>query len=109
MDFQTLPLLSIITWTPLAGALILLLPIFKGRDNAVRWTANAVGLIGFLVSVPLWTHFDRFTGPEFQFPEELSWIPAIGVSYKLGVDGVSALLILLTTLLGFIGILSSWS
>ena len=49
MDFFRSHLLSIITYTPLVGALVLLLPFFKGRDRAVRWTANVVGSLGFLV------------------------------------------------------------
>jgi NADH-quinone oxidoreductase subunit M len=109
MDFYRAHLLSIITWTPLLGAIVLLFAP-KGKDDAVRWIANAFGLLGFLVSLPLWFWFDlSAAAPEYQFPEQFSWIPTIGVSYKLGIDGVSALLILLTTLLGFISILSSWS
>ncbi len=108
MDFFREHLLSIITYTPLLGALILLAPPFKGRDNAVRWAANVVGVIGFLVSVPLWFWFDR-GADGFQFIERFDWIPGIGVSYFFGADGISALLILLTTLLGMIAILSSWS
>jgi NADH-quinone oxidoreductase subunit M len=108
MDFFRDHLLSIVTYTPLVGALILLLPIFKGRDNAVRWGANLIGLVGFLVSLPLWFWFDRGAAG-FQFVEKHEWIPSIGVQYFFGVDGISALLILLTTLLGFISILSSWT
>jgi NADH-quinone oxidoreductase subunit M len=109
MDLFERHLLSIITYTPLLGALVLLaLPVFKHNDNAVRWFANAVGVLGFLVSLPLWFRFD--TGQDgFQFVERAAWIPSIGVQYLLGVDGVSALLVLLTTLLGAIAILSSWS
>ncbi len=102
-------ILSIVTFTPLLGALVLLAPFFKGRDNAVRWVANVFGLLGFLVSLPLWFAFDRSHPTPFQFEERLSWIPGIGVSYHLGVDGISVLLILLTTLLGAIAILSSWT
>src|SRR5262245_34935133 len=108
MDFYRSHLLSIVTYTPLVGALVLLLPFFKGRDNAVRWTANVVGTLGFLVSVPLWLWFDR-AAIDFQFQEKASWIPSIGVQYLFGVDGISTLLILLTTLLGEIAILSSWT
>src|SRR5262245_49552323 len=108
MDFFSNHLLSIITYTPLVGALLLLLPVFKGNDNAVRWFANGVGVVGFLVSLALWFWFDR-TKEGFQFQERVAWIPSIGVSYKLGVDGISVLLILLTTLLGSIAILSSWT
>ena len=108
MDFFRAHLLSIVTYTPLAGALILLLPGLDRRPQAVRWIANLVAFIGFLVSVPLWFWFDK-TADGFQFMERAPWIPGIGVSYLFGVDGASVLLILLTTLLGFIAILSSWS
>ncbi|PYQ11889.1 MAG: Fe-S-binding domain-containing protein [Acidobacteria bacterium] len=108
MDFFRDHLLSIITYTPLVGAAVLLLPPFKRNDDAVRWIANLFGFAGFLVSVPLWFWFDR--GAEgFQFVERHEWIPSIGVQYFFGADGISALLILLTTLLGFIAILSSWT
>ena len=109
MDFFREHLLSIITYTPLVGALVLLLPPFKGQDDRVRWFANGVAAVGFLVSLPLWFLFDRSHPQPFQFEEKASWIPSIGVSYHFGIDGVSALLILLTTLLGFIAILSSWT
>jgi len=107
-DFFREHLLSIITYTPLAGALLLLLPVFKGKDDAVRWFSNLVALVGFAVSLPLWFWFDR-AKEGFQFQEQASWIPSIGVQYYFGVDGVSTLLILLTTLLGFISVLSSWT
>ena len=74
----------------------------------MRWVANGFGLLGFLVSLPLWFWFDRGAAG-FQFVEKADWIPSIGVSYFFGVDGISVLLILLTTLLGFIAILSSWT
>jgi NADH-quinone oxidoreductase subunit M len=108
MDFFRDHLLSIITFTPLVGALVLLLPFFKGKDDAVRWGANIIGLVGFLVSLPLWFWFDRGAAG-FQFVEKTSWIPSIGVHFFFGVDGISTLLILLTTLLGIIAILSSWT
>src|SRR4030042_6670139 len=110
MDFYREHLLSVITYTPLAGALLLLLPPFRGKDkeNAVRWVANGFGLLGFLVSLPLWFWFDR-GADGFQFVEKASWIPSIGVHYFFAVDGISALLVLLTTLLGFVSILSSWT
>jgi NADH-quinone oxidoreductase subunit M len=101
-------LLSIITYTPLLGVVVLLLPMFRGKDNAVRWVANIFGVLGFLVSLPLWFRFDYNT-TDFQFVEKAHWIPGIGVSYFFGVDGISTLLILLTTLLGAIAILSSWT
>jgi len=108
MDFLREHLLSVITYTPLVGALVLLLPVFRGKDDAVRWVANGFGLLGFLVSLPLWFWFDR-SAAGFQFAEKGSWIPSIGVQYFFGVDGIAALLVLLTTLLGFVSILSSWT
>jgi NADH-quinone oxidoreductase subunit M len=108
MDFFREHLLSVITYTPLVGAFVLLLPVFKDRDEPVRWVANFFGLLGFLVSLPLWLWFDRGRDG-FQFVEKADWIPSIGVQYFFGVDGISTLLILLTTLLGFISILSSWT
>jgi NADH-quinone oxidoreductase subunit M len=110
MDFYREHLLSVITYTPLVGALVLLLPAFSGREKegAVRWAANAISLLGFLLSLPLWFWFDR-SADGFQFVEKVPWIPSIGVLYFFGVDGISTLLVLLTTLLGFIAVLSSWT
>src|SRR4029079_10683240 len=108
MDFFRAHILSIVPYTPLLGAVVLLLPPFKGKDDAVRWTANIFGLLGFLVSLPLWFWFDRGASG-FQFVERHDWIQSIGVQYLFGVDGSSVLLILLTTLLGAIAILSSWT
>ncbi len=108
MDWLQGHLLSVITYTPLVGALVLLLPPFRRNDALVRWAANGFGLLGFLVSLPLWFAFDS-AASGFQFVEKHDWIPSIGVQYFFGVDGIAALLILLTTLLGFIAILSSWT
>jgi NADH-quinone oxidoreductase subunit M len=99
--------LSIILFTPLAGALLLLL-VNKQNENAIRWIANVTAFVGFVISVPLWFWYNP-QGPEFQFQEHLPWIPSIGAEYFLGVDGLSTLLILLTTMMGFIAILSSWN
>jgi len=99
--------LSIILFTPLAGALLLLL-VNKEHANVIRWIANITAFIGFVISVPLWFWFNP-QGAEFQFQERLPWIPSIGADYFIGVDGLSTLLILLTTMMGFIAILSSWN
>src|SRR5690348_16482886 len=99
--------LSIILFLPLAGALLLLL-VKKENANAIRWIANAVAFLGFAVSIPLWGLYDS-VNPNFQFVERAPWIPSIGAEYHLGVDGFSVLLILLTTLMGTIAVLSSWT
>ena len=99
--------LSLILFTPLIGALVMLF-VSKQNENAIRWIANITAVIGFVISVPLWFWYNP-QGPEFQFPERLPWIPSIGAEYYIGVDGLSTLLILLTTMMGFIAILSSWN
>ncbi|GIU74358.1 MAG: NADH:ubiquinone oxidoreductase subunit M [Bryobacteraceae bacterium] len=100
-------LLSLILCVPLAGLLVLFfLP--SGNPRLIRLWANFVFLAGFLVSLPLWFRFDP-AGPMFQFVEKAPWIPAIGASWHLGVDGYAALLILLTTLVGAVACLCSWS
>ena len=100
-------LLSVILLTPLAGALLLL--FVPGRlTTAHRILANLIGFIGFLVSLPL---LGRFVAGEkgFQLLEDMGWIPSIGARYTLGIDGISFVLVMLTTGLGAIAILSSWS
>ncbi|HJO39926.1 MAG: NADH-quinone oxidoreductase subunit M [Vicinamibacterales bacterium] len=101
------PLLSLILFTPLAGA-VLLLFVNRRSEDAIRWIANVVAGIGFLVSLPLWFWFEP-QGAQWQFVERLEWIPSVGAEYSLGVDGFSALLVLLTTMMGSIAILSSWT
>jgi NADH-quinone oxidoreductase subunit M len=102
-------ILSITLFTPLAGLLVLLF-IPGANKNAVRWWGNIAMLIGFLVSLPLVFWFDASPqAPQFQFVEQVDWIPSIGAQYHLGIDGISFLLIMLTTLLGFLSVLSSWT
>lgn len=100
-------LLSLILCVPLAGLLVLFfLP--SSNPRLIKLWANFVFLTGFLVSLPLWFRFDP-AGPMFQFVEKAPWIPAIGASWHLGVDGYAALLVLLTTLVGAVACLCSWS
>jgi NADH-quinone oxidoreductase subunit M len=107
MDFLAHHILSVVLFTPLVGALLLL---FAPRENDAihRIVGNLFGALGFLVSLPL----VRWFKPEwsgFQFEETADWIPSIGAKYHLGIDGISLLLVMLTTFLGMIAILSSWS
>src|SRR5919202_1935971 len=99
--------LSIVLFLPLAGALVLLL-VPRQNENAIRWIANIVALAGFVVSIPLWFWYNPQQSG-FQLVERAPWIPSIGAEYFLGVDGLSTLLILLTTMMGFIAVLSSWT
>ncbi len=99
-------LLSIVLFTPIVGLLVLLF-IPSRNERAVKLFSNAAFLAGFLVSLPLMLSFD--TKQDWQFVEKASWIPSIGASYHIGIDGFSMLLVMLTTLLGFIACLSSWN
>ena len=106
-------ILSIILFTPLLGAIVLLF-VPKESKNAIRWIANIFALAGFLISIPLVPMFwaQRFDiSHAFKFIEGApnTWIPTIGAGYYLGIDGISFLLIMLTTMLGWISILSSWT
>jgi len=89
------------------AGLIVLLFIPGSNALAVKVWANVASFFGFLVSLPLVFQFDRTK--DFQFVERANWIPSIGASYHLGIDGFSLLLVMLTTLLGFLSILSSWT
>src|SRR5450759_1429752 len=100
-------LLSIILLTPLAGLAVLLFIPGKSKDLIRLW-ANLVGLAGFLISLPLVSRF-QLNHPGYQFEERAVWIPTLGANYHIGIDGISLLLIMLTTLMGFIAILASWN
>ena len=99
-------ILSIVLFTPLAGLLVLLF-IPSSKPRAIKLWANAISLAGFLVSLPLVFNFDHTR--DFQFVEKAAWIPTLGATYHIGIDGLGLLLVMLTTLLGFLSILSSWS
>ncbi len=105
-------LLSIVLFLPLAGLIPLLL-ISSDNKRALKLCANAVMLAGFLVSIPLAVLFyaQEFSPTQggYQFVEQAAWIPSIGASYHIGIDGISLLLVMLTTLIGFIATLSSWN
>ncbi len=99
-------ILSIVLFAPILGLVVLL--FIPGRNtHAVKLWANAISLAGFLVSLPLVLQYD--STKDFQFVEKANWIPSIGASYHIGIDGLSLLLVMLTTLLGFLSILSSWN
>ena len=113
MGFFMTNILTIVCFFPLLGVLMILFwPKGKEHETEVKWIANIVAFVGFLVSIPLITHFNR---PEFidpsgmRFVFKAPWIESLGVQYHFGIDGISLLLILLTTLLGSISILSSWN
>src|SRR5258708_3094637 len=100
-------ILSMVLFTPLVGALLMLL-IPRENEQLHKIAGNVFGVLGFLVSLPLLRWFRPGWGG-FTFEETADWIPSIGAKYHLGIDGISLLLVMLTTFLGMIAILSSWS
>ncbi|MFQ5707782.1 MAG: NADH-quinone oxidoreductase subunit M [bacterium] len=99
------PILTTITFLPFLGALALLL-VRGDRVAAIKTTALGVSLVAFILSLPLYFGFKSVAA--MQFVEQHAWIPTLGVSYHLGIDGISLFMVLLTTFLSPIVILSSW-
>jgi NADH-quinone oxidoreductase subunit M len=103
------PILSLVTFLPLAGAIFI--AFVRGTPEVVarnaRMTALWTSLITFVLSILLWVDFDPSTA-DFQFVEIHDWIPSYGITYQMGVDGISLLFVLLSTFLTPICILASW-
>jgi NADH-quinone oxidoreductase subunit M len=101
-----MPLLSLIVFTPLIGALFV---AFIPRDDeaGLRRGAFIFSLFPFAFSLGLLWVFDP-TNPGFQLTEQAAWIPTLGISYSLGVDGISLFLVCLTTFLQPIVVLAGW-
>jgi len=109
MNAAGFPLLSLLTWLPLAGCGLMMFT--KGDEktiaNNARWTALWTSLVVFALSLILWFRFDA-SHSRFQFREELPWMADLGLGYRMGVDGISVLFVLLSTFLTPICILASW-
>ena len=99
-------MLSLVLLTPLVGFLVLML-IPGDRLRVIRAVANAFGLAGILVFLPLIPAFQN--SEDFQFTELLPWIPSIGANFHLAMDGISYLMVGMTVVVGFLAILSSWN
>jgi len=108
-----IPILSLIILTPLVGAL--LLAFIPGQNlRAIRWTALGIALVAFVLSLVAVLGFDASQpvqpdGSIYQFAEQQPWIPFFGINYQLGMDGISLLLVVLTTTLTWISILASFT
>jgi NADH-quinone oxidoreductase subunit M len=109
MNAAGFPILSLITWLPLVGCVVIM--CVRGDEETVasnaRWTALWTSLIVLAISLVLWVKFDP-REPGFQFTESVTWMPHFRIAYKMGVDGISVLFVLLSTLLTPICILSAW-
>jgi len=99
-------LLTVVTFLPALGTLLVsFLP--RGRPELVKATGFAVTAATFLASVPLYLRFDPASAG-YQFVEQQAWMPSLGISYHVGIDGISLLLVLLTTFLMPLTLLSAW-
>jgi NADH-quinone oxidoreductase subunit M len=109
MLFSDSHILSTILFTPIVGG-ILMLFIPRERADLHRWMGNIFAFLSLAVSLRLIWRFDWSAGArQFQFVQDIAWIPSIGAHYTVGIDGLSFLMVMLTTILGAISILSSWS
>ena len=100
-----LPILSLVVFTPLLGVLVLLC-VPAGNQRAIRWIALIASLASLAFSLLLLGYDPH--GAEFQFTENVEWIPAFGMGYRLGIDGLSMVLVILTTVLSVVAIFYSW-
>ncbi len=105
MNHLGFPILSAVTFLPLAGAMVILL---LRQERTIKIAALAATLLTFLVALVLLANYNPAT-PLFQFGEALPWIPAYNINYVLGVDGITVMLVLLTALIAPLCVLCSWT
>src|SRR5262249_25242235 len=104
LEMMTPPLLTLLVVLPVVGALLLFV---SGQDKVVRNIALGASLVTFVLSLVLRLKFDPASA-DYQFVERYTWLAAFGISYDVGVDGISLLLVVLTTFLTPIALLCSW-
>ena len=98
------PILSITTFVPVVGAILIL---FIRNNRLVKWVALSTTVLTFIVSLPIYKNFDKSTY-EMQFVEIHPWVPAWNIDYKVGVDGISVLFIILVAILSILCVTVSW-
>src|SRR5499427_660851 len=101
------PVLSIITWAPFAGAVLIMFTA-RHRPLLVRWLAILSTGLALALSLAIYIAYDR-EAAGFQFYEEISLVPPLGIKYQLAVDGMSLLMVLLTSIIIFAGAFASWT
>lgn len=101
------PILSTLIFLPIAGAALLLL-IPRAKESLAKWVGLLVSIAAFILSIPLFTNFDKATHL-MQFAERHKWIPSWNITYYLGLDGISVLFVLLSTLITILCVLISWN
>ncbi|MFZ3138808.1 MAG: NADH-quinone oxidoreductase subunit M [Thermodesulfovibrionales bacterium] len=106
MNQLSYPILSTVIFLPVLGALLILLNR-RSWESLTRWIALGTSIVTFFLSVPLFTMFDKTTH-KMQFVEKFKWIPDWNIYYFIGIDGISVLFILLSTLTAILCVLISW-
>ena len=102
-----MPYLSLAIWVPIVAGLGVLAVGREREAGAARWIALVGAIVGFLVTLPLWLHFETGTS-DLQFVEHLEWIPRFDIYYFLGVDGISMLFVLLNSLTTLFVVWAGW-
>jgi NADH-quinone oxidoreductase subunit M len=101
------PVLSVITWAPFIGALLIMFTA-RHRPLAVRLIALAATAVSLVLAIAIYVAYDR-EAAGFQFGERVLLVPPLGIAYELGVDGISLLMVLLTAVIIFAGVFASWT
>lgn len=99
--------LSAAIWVPIISGIIVLVLGNEQRATLSRWLALLGSLVGFAVTIPLYTGFDRTTAA-LQFVERKPWIESLGIEYSLGIDGLSVWLVLLTAFITIVVVIAGW-
>lgn len=99
--------LSAAIWVPIISGIVVLALGNEQRATLSRWLALLGSLVGFAVTIPLYTGFDRTTAA-LQFVERKPWIESLGIEYSLGIDGLSVWLVLLTAFITFVVVIAGW-
>ncbi|HAA84684.1 MAG TPA: NADH-quinone oxidoreductase subunit M [Thermodesulfobacterium commune] len=99
------PTLSFLIFFPLLGAALIFL---VKKESLAKFIALGTTLLNLVFGIPLWTNFDK-TNPQFQFVETFWWIPFLNAYYKVGIDGISLLFVMLTLLISVLCVLCSWT
>jgi NADH-quinone oxidoreductase subunit M len=101
------PILSAVIFLPIIGAIFIFL-MKRDNESLIKWSALLISIIVFIISLPLFGGFDKTTAA-MQFRETADWIPSWGIKYSLGIDGISVLFVLLSTLLTILCVTVSWN
>ncbi len=107
---NTFPILSLTTFLPLVGVVLILIQPSRDPDQtarSARWIALWTSLVTFIVSLFIWAWFDP-TSAQFQMVEQVDWLPTFAISYHMGIDGISLFFVLLSTMLTVLCVISSW-